>query len=109
MRQPGTRSRMTSGPGSCTTSSSWPATTRPRIARPLQQRVLDLVPKRSLNSPIVRIGRHAGEGIVEASSELDADLIVFGWGGKSAAGRDGLPSPFSSTIDEVLRESPCDI
>ena len=33
--------------------------------------------------PIVRIGRHAAEGIVEAAAELEADLIVFGWGGKS--------------------------
>ena len=53
--------------------------------------------------------RRAAEGIVEAAAELDADLIVFGWGGKSPGGREALTSPFSATIEEVLRESPCDI
>jgi glucosyl-3-phosphoglycerate synthase len=83
--------------------------TRARHARRLLQRVLDFVPEGSRIHPIVRIGRHAAEGIVEAAAELDADLIVFGWGGKSPAGREGLTSPFSATIDEVIRESPCDI
>jgi glucosyl-3-phosphoglycerate synthase len=83
--------------------------TRARHARRLLQRVLDFVPEGTPIHPIVRIGRHAAEGIVESASELDADLIVFGWGGKSPLPRDGAPSPFSQTIDEVLRESPCDI
>src|SRR5690349_1110569 len=83
--------------------------TRARHARRLLQRVLDFVGEGTPIHPIVRIGRHAAEGIVEAATELDADLIVFGWGGKSPAGREGLSAPFSSTIDEVLRESPCDI
>ena len=83
--------------------------TRARHARRLLQRVLDFVPEGTPIHPIVRIGRHAAEGIVESAAELDADLIVFGWGGKSPAGRDGLSAPFSSTIDEVLRESPCDV
>ncbi|HLX34294.1 MAG TPA: glucosyl-3-phosphoglycerate synthase [Candidatus Limnocylindrales bacterium] len=83
--------------------------TRARHARRLLQRVLDYVGEGTPIHPIVRIGRHAAEGIVEAAAELDADLIVFGWGGKSPAGREGLSAPFSSTIDEVLRESPCDI
>jgi nucleotide-binding universal stress UspA family protein len=60
----------------------------------------------------VRIGRHAAEGIIEASAEQEADLIIFGWGGKvpsSSNGRNGGPTVFSPTIDEVVRESPCDI
>jgi len=83
--------------------------TRARHARRLLQRVLDFVPEGTHIHPMVRIGRHAAEGIVEAAAELEADLIVFGWGGKSPNGREGLTSPFSATIDEVLRESPCDI
>ena len=59
--------------------------------------------------PLVRIGRRAAEGIVEAAAEEEADLIIFGWGGSpgptaTAAGRSSRP-----TIDEVVRESPCDI
>jgi glucosyl-3-phosphoglycerate synthase len=88
--------------------------TRARHARRLLQRVLDFVPEGTRIHPIVRIGRHAAEGIVEAAAELEADLIVFGWGGKAAAakggnGREGMTSPFSATIDEVIRDSPCDI
>ena len=83
--------------------------TRARHARRLLQRVLDFVPQGTPIHPIVRIGRHAAEGIVEAAAELDADLIVFGWGGKSPAGRDGLLSPFSATIEEVIRTAPCDV
>ncbi len=84
--------------------------TRARHARRLLQRVLDFAPDGTTIHPIVRIGRHAAEGIVEASAEQEADLIIFGWGGKAPAGRDGqTPTVFSSTIDEVVRESPCDI
>ncbi|MEO7665002.1 MAG: glucosyl-3-phosphoglycerate synthase [Candidatus Limnocylindrales bacterium] len=114
--------------------------TRARHARRLLQKVLDFVPEGTRIQPIVRIGRHAAEGIVEAAAELDADLIVFGWGGKSPgahggqgghsgsrthggpatpAGASGASSsaasgmnggaPFSPTIDEVVRESPCDV
>jgi nucleotide-binding universal stress UspA family protein len=83
--------------------------TRARHARRLLQRVLDFVPQGTPIHPIVRIGRRAAEGIVEAAAELDADLIVFGWGGKSPNGREALAAPFSSTIDEVLREATCDV
>jgi nucleotide-binding universal stress UspA family protein len=84
--------------------------TRARHARRLLQRVLDFAPEGTTIHPIVRIGRHAAEGIVEASAEQEADLIIFGWGGKSPAGRDGSgPSVFSPTIDEVVRDSPADI
>ena len=63
--------------------------TRARHARRLLQRVLDFAPDGTTIHPIVRIGRHAAEGIVEASAEQEADLIIFGWGGKPPAGRDG--------------------
>ena len=59
--------------------------------------------------PLVRIGRHAAEGIVEAAAEQEADLMIFGWGGKSGPNRDAHGPVISPTIDEVVRESPCDI
>lgn len=97
--------------------------TRARQARRLLQRVLDFAPEGTTVHPIVRIGRRAAEGIVEAATELEADLIIFGWGGKTPAPHpteerrgDGhrrtdrsAPLVFSPTIDEVVRESPCDI
>ena len=83
--------------------------TRARHARRLLQRVLDFAPEGTQIHPIVRIGRHAAEGIVEAAAELDADLLVFGWGGKTPSVRDGFSGPFSSTIEEVVRDAPCDI
>ena len=84
--------------------------TRARHARRLLQRVLDYAPDGTTIHPIVRIGRHAAEGIIEASAEQEADLIIFGWGGRAAGGRDGSgPTVFSPTIDEVVRDSPCDI
>ena len=84
--------------------------TRARHARRLLQRVLDYAPDGTTIHPIVRIGRHAAEGIIEASAEQEADLIIFGWGGKAPPGRDGSgPTAFSPTIDEVVRDSPCDI
>jgi nucleotide-binding universal stress UspA family protein len=83
--------------------------TRARHARRLLQKVLDFAPEGTPIHPIVRIGRHAAEGIIEAATELDADLLVFGWGGKAPAGRAGASAPFSPTIDEVLREAGCDI
>ena len=84
--------------------------TRARHARRLLQRVLDYAPDGTTIHPIVRIGRHAAEGIVEAAAEQESDLIIFGWGGKAPAGRTGNgPTIFSPTIDEVVRESPCDI
>ncbi|HSL34775.1 MAG TPA: glucosyl-3-phosphoglycerate synthase [Candidatus Limnocylindrales bacterium] len=84
--------------------------TRARHARRLLQRVLDFAPEGTTIHPIVRIGRHAAEGIIEASAEQESDLIIFGWGGKSTGSRDGVSgSTFSPTIDEVVRDAPADI
>ncbi len=100
--------------------------TRARHARRLLQRVLDFVPEGTTIHPIVRIGRHAAEGIVEAAAEQEADLLIFGWGGKTPSARDGVKIDgrtvkpdgarsnghvpvISPTIDEVVRQSPADI
>ena len=102
--------------------------TKARQARRLLQKVLDYAPEGTQVRPVVRIGRRAAEGIVEAAIELEADLVIFGWGGRSG-GRSGsvgradaakaapgtgdatapTASVFSPTIDAVVRESPCDI
>lgn len=81
--------------------------TRARQARRLLQRVLDYVPEGTPIHPLVRIGRHAAGGIVEAATEQEADLLIFGWGGK-VGGRE-MTGPLSPVIDEVVRESPCDV
>src|SRR4029078_7691073 len=84
--------------------------TRALRARRLLQRVVAYAPEGAPIHPMLRIGRHAAEGVVEAAAEGESDLIIFGWGGKSGPGRDGQRVPiFSPTIDEVVRESPCDI
>ncbi len=83
--------------------------TRARQARRLLQRVLDYAPEGTVIHPLVRIGRHAAAGIVEAAAEQEADLMIFGWGGKSGGHREPGASVISPTIDEVVRESPCDI
>src|SRR4029079_1955995 len=75
--------------------------TRARHARRLLQRVLDYAPDGTTIHPIVRIGRHAAEGIIEAASEQEADLIIFGWGGRAAGGQaGGIPTAFSAALDE---------
>ena len=63
--------------------------TRARQARRLLQKVLDYVPEGTTIHPLVRIGRHASAGIVEAAAEQEADLMIFGWGGKSTPNREG--------------------
>ncbi len=81
--------------------------TNARQARRLLQKVLDYAPEGVAVRPLVRIGRHAAEGIIEAAVETEADLIIFGWGGRASGARAG--TIFSPTIDAVVRESPCDI
>ena len=84
--------------------------TKARQARRLLQRVLDFAPEGVTIHTAVRIGRRAAEGVIEAATELDAQLIVFGWGGKPSTPRPGVQPPvFSPTIDEVVRDAPCDI
>ena len=91
--------------------------TRARQARRLLQRVLEFAPDDIELRTTVRIGRRAAEGILEAATEEEADLILFGWGGPAPRSRDGrvpadartVDAVFSPTIDEVVREAPCDI
>jgi glucosyl-3-phosphoglycerate synthase len=98
-----------------------------RTARRLLQRVLDFGDEEGVEiRTMVRIGRQAAEGVIEAVGEEHADLVIFGWGGPptpTAAARaeaeaiearlSGVaprqPTVFSETIDQVVRESPCDI
>jgi nucleotide-binding universal stress UspA family protein len=84
--------------------------TRARQARRLLQRVLEFAPTGVDMRTVVRIGRRAAEGIVELAVEEEADLVIFGWGGRAPGRRDDGDAPvFSSTIDEVVRGSPSDI
>ncbi len=99
--------------------------TRARHARRLLQRVLDYAPEGIPIHPLVRIARHAAEGIIEAAADEEADLLIFGWGGRhtihtnaempaEGPGRRTRRAPeaasvVSPTIDQVVRASPCDI
>ncbi|MCY7418726.1 MAG: universal stress protein, partial [Chloroflexi bacterium] len=84
--------------------------TRARQARRLLQRVLEFAPDGVDLRTVVRIGRRAAEGIVELAAEDEADLVIFGWGGRTAGRRGDPDEPvFSATIDEVVRDAPCDI
>ena len=83
--------------------------TNARQARRLLQRVLDFVPQGVDLRTVVRIGRRAAEGIVELAAEDDADLIIFGWGGRPGGKHTPTAAVFSPTIDEVVRDAPCNI
>ena len=101
--------------------------TQARTARRLLQRVLDFGDEEGVElRTLVRIGRYAADGVIEAVGEEGADLVIFGWGGPPTpsqavradaeaaelelAGERPRPRPvFSPTIDAVVRESPCDI
>ncbi len=101
--------------------------TQARTARRLLQRVLDVGDEEGVElRTMVRIGRHAADGVIEAVGEEGSDLVIFGWGGPptpsqtaraaaeetemALAGEPSGPRPvFSPTIDAVVRESPCDI
>jgi glucosyl-3-phosphoglycerate synthase len=82
--------------------------TKARQSRRLLQRVLDFAPEGVEVHTMVRIGRRAAEGICETAAEEEADLIIFGWGGKPG-GKRGAAAVFTPTIDEVVRDAPCDI
>ncbi len=101
--------------------------TQARTSRRLLQRVLDFGDEEGVElRTLVRIGRHAADGVIEAVGEESSDLVIFGWGGPptptqtaraeaeaaelTLAGQRVTPRPvFSPTIDAVVRESPCDI
>jgi nucleotide-binding universal stress UspA family protein len=82
--------------------------TKARQTRRLLQRVLEFAPAGVELRTVVRIGRRAAEGIVELAAEDESDLIIFGWAGRPG-GRRGAEAVFSPTIDEVVRDAPCDI
>ena len=93
--------------------------THARTARRLLQRVLDFGDEEEVEiRTMVRIGRRAADGVIEAVGEEGSDLVIFGWGGPptgaaarttAARAKPGEPSVFSPTIDAVVRESPSDI
>ena len=94
--------------------------THARTARRLLQRVLDFGDEEEVEiRTMVRIGRRAADGVIEAVGEESADLVIFGWGGPPSAaaakrptttrGGPAEPAVFSPTIDAVVRESPSDI
>jgi glucosyl-3-phosphoglycerate synthase len=93
--------------------------TQARTARRLLQRVLDFGDEEGVEiRTMVRIGRRAADGVIEAVGEESTDLVIFGWGGpptaaataRAEAERHNADSAvFSPTIDSVVRESPCDI
>ena len=101
--------------------------TQARTSRRLLQRVLDFGDEERVElRTLVRISRHAADGVIEAVGEEGTDLVIFGWGGPptnaqvvraeaeatemALAGESALPrAVFSPTIDAVVRESPCDI
>jgi glucosyl-3-phosphoglycerate synthase len=101
--------------------------TQARTSRRLLQRVLDVGDEEGVElRTMVRIGRQAADGVIEAVGEEGSDLVIFGWGGPptaaqsaraeaeatemALAGEHARPRPvFSPTIDAVVRESPCDL
>ncbi|HEX6140361.1 MAG TPA: glucosyl-3-phosphoglycerate synthase [Candidatus Limnocylindria bacterium] len=93
--------------------------TQARTARRLLQRVLDFGDEEGVEiRTMVRIGRRAADGVIEAVGEEGTDLVIFGWGGPAspaiAARHEAESAPgeapvFSPTIDAVVRESPCDL
>ena len=101
--------------------------TQARTSRRLLQRVLDFGDEEGVElRTLVRIGRHAADGVIEAVGEEGSDLVIFGWGGPPTAAqtaradaeaaelilagsKGGVRPVFSPTIDAVVRESPCDI
>jgi nucleotide-binding universal stress UspA family protein len=94
--------------------------THARTARRLLQRVLDFGDEEEVEiRTMVRIGRRAADGVIEAVGEESADLVIFGWGGPPTAaaakrsttsrGSTAESAVFSPTIDAVVRESPSDI
>ena len=56
--------------------------TQARTSRRLLQRVLDFGDEEGVElRTLVRIGRNAADGVIEAVGEEGCDLVIFGWGG----------------------------
>ncbi|MCC7372916.1 MAG: glucosyl-3-phosphoglycerate synthase [Chloroflexi bacterium] len=53
---------------------------------------------------LVRVHRQVWQGIIEAAKEEHANLILLGWSGRVNAN-----SVLGTTIDEAVRNAPCDI
>jgi glucosyl-3-phosphoglycerate synthase len=77
-----------------------------RQTRRLLQRVLDigLVENVEIRT-VVRIARHAWQGIRDEVLEENIDLVLIGWHGE-LKGEDRI---FGETIEELLKAPPCDI
>ena len=75
--------------------------THARTARRLLQRVLDFGDEEEVEiRTMVRIGRRAADGVIEAVGEESADLVIFGWGGppSPAAARRSRPRRAASDV-----------
>ena len=57
---------------------------------------------------LVRVHRQVWQGIIEAAREEDVDLILLGWSGRTEDGA-GASAVLGTTIDEAVRNAPCDI
>src|SRR3712207_1950089 len=57
---------------------------------------------------LVRVHRQVWQGIVEAAQEEQVDLILLGWSGRAGDGDRG-GTVLGTTIDEAVRNAPCDI
>ncbi len=55
--------------------------------------------------PLVRVSQQVWQGVLDAAREEQADLILFGWKGWTDADHE----LFGGTIDQVVRNAPCDI
>jgi nucleotide-binding universal stress UspA family protein len=58
---------------------------------------------------LVRVHRQGWQGIVEAAREEAADLILLGWRGPAGRDGPGQGGILGTTIDEAVRNAPCDI
>jgi nucleotide-binding universal stress UspA family protein len=54
---------------------------------------------------LVRVHRQGWQGIVEAARDESVDLILLGWSGRA----DAAHAVLGTTIDEAVRNTPCDI
>ena len=79
--------------------------TRARATRRLLQRVLDFGDEEEVQiRTMVRIGRRAADGVIEAVAEEGADLVIFGWGGPpSPAARDRKSTRLNSSHPQLSR------